>query len=65
MRVKYWMPYEAQPHITSDLGEASKLVQAKQATLESVEHEKTGKTVFGAEDLPEKFANMPPLPERK
>lgn len=22
MRVKYWMPYEAQPHITSDLGEA-------------------------------------------
>lgn len=28
------------------------------------EHKKTGKTEFGAEDLPEKFANMPPLPER-
>lgn len=26
------------------------------------EHEKTGKTCFGAEDLPEKFAAMPPLP---
>lgn len=46
MRVKYWMPYEAQPHITSDLGEASKLVQAKQATLESVEHEKPGKRII-------------------
>ena len=28
------------------------------------EHEKTGKTAFGAEDLPSKFAGMPPLPER-
>ena len=28
------------------------------------EHEKTGKTEFGAEDLPAKFANMPPLPQR-
>ena len=28
------------------------------------EHEKTGKTCFGAEDLPEKFAAMPPLPQR-
>lgn len=28
------------------------------------EHKRTGKTEFGAEDLPEKFANMPPLPER-
>ena len=46
MRVKYWIPYEAQPHITSDLGEASKLVQAKQATLESVEHEKPGKRII-------------------
>ena len=27
------------------------------------EHEKTGKSAFGAEDLPDKFANMPPLPE--
>lgn len=27
------------------------------------EHEKTGKTCFGAEDLPEKFAAMPPLPQ--
>lgn len=28
------------------------------------EHEKTGKTCFRAEDLPEKFAAMPPLPQR-
>lgn len=28
------------------------------------EHEKTGETCFGAEDLPEKFAAMPPLPQR-
>lgn len=28
------------------------------------EHEKTGKTCFGAEELPEKFAAMPPLPQR-
>lgn len=28
------------------------------------EHEKTGKTCFGAEDLPEKFAAMPPFPQR-
>ena len=28
------------------------------------EHEKTGKTCCGAEDLPEKFAAMPPLPQR-
>ncbi|MEI3169134.1 MAG: hypothetical protein V8S58_15240 [Lachnospiraceae bacterium] len=28
------------------------------------EHERTGKTEFGAEDLPEKFAKMPPLPQR-
>lgn len=28
------------------------------------EHERTGKTEFGAEDLPEKFAKMPPLPKR-
>ena len=46
MRVKYWITYESQPHITSDLGEASKLVQAKQATLESVEHEKPGKRII-------------------
>ena len=29
------------------------------------EHERTGKTEFGAEDLPQKFASMPPLPERR
>ena len=28
------------------------------------EHERTARVEFGAEDLPEKFANMPPLPER-
>ena len=28
------------------------------------EHERTGKIEFGAEDLPEKFAKMPPLPQR-
>lgn len=46
MKVTYWRPYESQPHITSDLGEASKLVQARQATLESVEHEKPGKRII-------------------
>lgn len=46
MKVTYWRPYESQPHITSDLGEASNLVQAKQATLESVEHEKPGKRII-------------------
>ena len=29
------------------------------------ERERTGKTAFGAEDLRDKFNNMPPLPERK
>ena len=28
------------------------------------ENEKTGRKEFGAEDLPDKFANMPPLPQR-
>ena len=46
MKIKYWIPYETSARESDDFGAVSKLVQARQATIESVEHEKPGKRII-------------------
>ena len=46
MKIKYWIPYESSARESDDFGAVSKLVQARQATLESVEHGKPGKRII-------------------
>ena len=46
MKIKYWIPYESSARESDDFGAVSKLVQARQATLESVKHGKPGKRII-------------------